>query len=181
MSSPPCLHRCLQSLISNTFQIPQDPRPLKSAAPRERGRHVLHRRPRHVRAVPRDDGHGEGEAVLVRGVQEAVQEPERPEIRTLPPPFTEALRNCTDDMIAAAQEPLLLLQPRAVVADHRRAPTAADPRVRQRHAISVAGATAARVARLGVRPEGPTPDFVHLLRKLETPYRCTGIRQRNVY
>ena len=45
-----------------------------------------------------------------------------------------------------AQEPLVLLQSRAVFADHRGAPPAAAPRVRgQRDAVSVAGATAARV------------------------------------
>ncbi len=60
-------------LITNSFkQISQGSRPRNTTAARERRWHVLYRQPRNFCAIPRHSRHGEGEALQVRVLRQAV-------------------------------------------------------------------------------------------------------------
>jgi transcription factor SFP1 len=47
-------------------------RPPEPAVERKRGRHVLHRRPSHLDTISRHSGYGEGEAISLRDVRQAI-------------------------------------------------------------------------------------------------------------
>ena len=64
----------------NRQLTPPAARPPEPTAEREPRRHILHRRSRLANPVPRHRRHGEGEAVPVRGVRQALQESERAEV-----------------------------------------------------------------------------------------------------
>ena len=67
-----------------TMLIESLARSYKPTTSRERGWDLLHRQSRNVGPLPRHSGHGEGEALPLRGVRETVQEPERAQISQVP-------------------------------------------------------------------------------------------------
>lgn len=66
---------------NTTRQISQGPRSPDPAASRKRGRYILHCQPGDQCPVSRNTRHGEGEAFQLRDLWQALQEPQRSQIR----------------------------------------------------------------------------------------------------